>query len=226
MINTEEVNNKIIKGNVSIITGGNTGTRDETDFYPTPTCSVKSLIEYFQQTKKIHKHDLILEPCAGDGQISHILHQEGFENIVSTDLHLYSPLKIDVMGGMDFLDTKYPFVDGIDWVITNPPYDSKVLMPIVEKSLNIANKGVAMFLKLTFLETVKRAKFFKENGKLKTVLVMANRQPMYKRGIYQKASNAIAYAWYIWESDYSGLPTIDWVDNTNDCKKNRQLGIY
>jgi len=214
------------KSNVSIITGGSTGTRDETDFYPTPTCSIKSLINYLWQEKKLHSEDFILEPCAGDGQITHVLYEEGFTNSISTDLHLYHPRKMDVIGYMDFLDEDYPFIDGIDWIITNPPYDSKILMPIVEKCLNVADKGVAMFLKLTFLETIKRAEFFKKNGKLKTVLVMANRQPMYKRGIYQKASNAIAYAWYIWDTNYNGLPTIDWIDNARDCKENRELGIY
>ena len=147
-------------------------------------------------------------------------------NSISSDLHSYHPQKMDVIGEMDFLAEDYPFTDEIDWVITNPPYDSKVLMPIVEKSLDIANKGVAMFLKLTFLETIKRAEFFLKNGRLKTVLVMANRQPMYKRGVYQKASNAIAYAWYIWETDYYGLPTIDWISNARECKENRELGIY
>jgi hypothetical protein len=118
------------------------------------------------------------------------------------------------------------FGEDVDWIITNPPYYKKLLMPIVEKSINISKKGVAMFMKLTFLETSIRANFLKNNSMLKHVLIFENRQPMYKRGIYTNVGNAISYAWFIWIKDYNGKPVIEWLENSKECKENKKNGVY
>ena len=193
---------------VSLITGGKGySERDTRDFYPTPDISTKSLLEsgYIDDNIKT-----MLEPCAGKNSIGRIVKKYNKScDIKAIDLYDYG--EPDVESNIDFLtwepDKRY------DWIITNPPYDPKLLMPFIEKSLSIANKGVAMFLKITFLEGIKRYDFFKSNKMLKNVLVFSNRQPVYKNGINTGTSNAICYAWYIWRKDYKGLPTIDWLNN-------------
>ena len=34
----------------------------------------------------------------------------------------------------------------------------------------------------------------------------------------------MVYAWYIFENHYSGLPTIDWIDNNNDVLSKKDRG--
>jgi len=195
---------------VSLITGGKgIADRSPTDFYPTPTASIKVLNDFIGIKDGAH----ILEPCAGIGHIA-----KEFNNVTALDLYKYDAEYLHkVETGIDFLswepDKKY------DWVITNPPFDRKVLLPIVEKSIEIATKGVAMFLKLTFLESTSRLEFFQKNRTLKEVIIFSNRQPLYKNGIKTPASNAICYAWFIWDKDYTGDPAIKWVDNTQLIKK-------
>jgi predicted RNA methylase len=205
---------------VSLMTGGKgPSERSPTDLYPTPYPSTQSLVNFL--TDKGYRPKSILEPCAGLGHISKVL-KDNYPNITITSKDKYEykdfEKKASILSGIDFIEDSYEDTS-IDWVITNPPFDSKVLLPIIKKALNIADTGVAMFLKGTFLETKNRMQFFKENRQLKYVLIFANRQPLYKNGIVTGASNAIMYCWFIWDKNYNGLPTIDWIDNSEECKK-------
>ena len=194
---------------ISLMTGGKgVWDRSPTDFYPTPTASTRSLKDFID----VDSTDTILEPCAGVGHIA-----KEFENVTALDLYEYKTEYLhQVTTGINFLswtpDKNY------SWVITNPPFDRKVLMPIIEKSLSIATKGVAMFLKITFLESSSRFTFFQENKNLKNVVIFSNRQPLYRNAIVTGASNAICYAWFIWDKRYNGEPIIKWVDNTKLIK--------
>ena len=202
--------------NVQLITGGKTKLTQERpihDFYPTPTASTVALFKSrYLPLKEITN---VLEPAAGQGHISKVC--EKFlpkAKIVASDLIDYG--SDCVIPNVDFLKENF---NGFDLIITNPPYNSKILMPFVKKAIKETNRFVAMFLKLTFLEGIKRREFFKQNKQLKYVLVFSNRQPMYKGGIKTRQSNAIAYAWYIWDKKYLGLPQIDWLDNSKLIKE-------
>lgn len=211
----------------SLITGGKTDKpRAKNDYYPTPSASTISLFES-PYLSKDYKN--ILEPACGEGHIAKIVKEKyPYATVDYSDLYEY-PNSIDngCSTGLDFLSDKdYPiskYKGFYDLVITNPPYESKVLMPFVKKSLELSNKHVAMFLKITFLESIKRYKFFKDNQHLKQILVFSNRQPIYAGGIVLRASNAICYAWYIWDKDHKGLPQIDWLDNSELVKS---LDVY
>ena len=94
----------------------------------------------------------ILEPSCGEGHISKVLAEHGYE-VTSRDL-------VDRGFGevADFLSA-----DNTEWggdIVTNPPY--AFAQEFVEKALAIIPKGrkVAMFLKLTFLEGKGRARLF------------------------------------------------------------------
>jgi hypothetical protein len=190
---------------VSLITGGKGNSkRDKTDFYPTPVPSTLALLDsgYLE-----YDYKSILEPAAGKGDIVKVV-KHYYPNAKIDAFDLYDYGSEIVKPGKNFLTDEY---DKYDLVITNPPYNSKILMPFVEKAIEVANKSVAMFLKITFLEGKKRYDFFKNNKMLKYVLVFSDRQPLYKNGIVDNSGNAICYAWYIWDKSYNGLPTIDWL---------------
>ena len=203
---------------VSLITGGKgMSDRCETDFYPTPSVSTRSLFDtgYIE----LDNINTVLEPACGLKHISNIV-RDYLPKAQITESDLFNYGDKTIVSGVDFL--KYKYTEKFDLVITNPPYSTKLLMPFVQKSLEVSNKYVAMFLKITFLESSNRYKFFKENKNLKYVICFSNRQPLYKNGIKTNANNAIMYAWYIWDKDYIGLPTLDWIDNSKEVKNTKE----
>ena len=96
-------------------------------------------------------------------------------------------------GGVDFLKaTENPY----GAVITKPPY--KIALEFIEKALDISDEGTkaAMFLKLTFLEGIRRKPFFQTNLPIR-VHVFSSRAVVAKSGDFTAAQaneNAIAYA--------------------------------
>lgn len=163
--------------------------RIKNDFYPTPDCSTNDLLdrEKFEGT--------IWEPACGDGAISKLLIQRGYE-VYSSDL-------IDRGYGdahFDFLLHETPHGDNI---ITNPPF--KFATEFTLHSLKLAKKKVIMFGQLTFLEGSKRKdKLFSQNH-LRQIYVFSKRQPM--NGI----GSMIAFAWYVFDKEYQGKPTLEWI---------------
>lgn len=109
---------------------------------------------------------------------------------------------------MDFL-TQVEQWDGD--IITNPPY--KYGIEFVDKRLELIKDGnrVAMFLKLQFLEGKKRRAFFEKNPP-KIIYVSTSRLVCALGGDFEsyKHSNAVTYAWFIWEKGYKGDPIIKW----------------
>jgi hypothetical protein len=120
--------------------------REDNDFYATDPKALELLLD-------LEEFDpYVWEPACGKGHLSEVLKKRGYI-VRSTDL-------IDRgygTGNVDFLKTDTPFNGDI---ITNPPY--KYAQEFVEHALSLIQEGnrVAMFLKLTFLETEGRAKLF------------------------------------------------------------------
>ena len=185
---------------VSVITGGKSNKqRIENDFYATNPKSVEALI----RTGVLGQPKNILECCVGAGHIANTLQNK------------YPNIKID---GIDIINRGYPntivadflnyeFKEKYDWIVTNPPY--KDVLNYVKKALDTAD-NVAMFLKLTFLESKNRKEFFEKNKSLRYVFVFSERQQPMRNGEETKG-NAIAYAWFIWQKQYRGYPTIKWI---------------
>ena len=47
---------------------------------------------------------------------------------------------------------------------------------------------------------------------LKTVYQFSKRVSLYKNGVKMKNSGMISYAWYVWDKNYVGKPTIEWIN--------------
>lgn len=144
----------------------------------------------------------ILEPSCGEGHISKVLAEHGYE-VTSRDLEDRGFGEV-----ADFLSA-----DNTEWggdIVTNPPY--AFAQEFVEKALAIIPKGrkVAMFLKLTFLEGKKRAALFKVTPPCR-VWVSHSRLKCAKNGDFEHSpGSATAYAWFVWEKGYKGYPEIRW----------------
>jgi hypothetical protein len=155
---------------------------------------------------------IIHEPACGDGAIARPLRDAG--HIVTTS---------------DIIDYGLPFTE-ISNFLTAPPVfmaDGIVTNPPFKHAMDFARKAiaevpyVALLLRLNWLETPKRALFFRET-RLSTVWVSSRRLPMMHRHGYEgpTAPSNCCYAWFIWDhraiatEPYEGAVTkfFDWAD--------------
>lgn len=189
--------------------------RAEHDFYATDPKAIDELfkVENFNGT--------IWEPAAGVGHLSNRIANYG-KTVYSSDLvdRGYGE------GNVDFLKQEYCRGDNI---ITNPPY--KYREEFVRKALELVPHGgkVAMFLKLTFLESEGRISLFEDYPPTriwvfsKRILCGINGDFFAKdkngNTIYDKDGNpkpmssATCYAWFVWDTTCEkSAPVIGWIN--------------
>lgn len=176
--------------------------RQVDDYYATEPKATQLLLhnEKFSQ--------IIWEPACGGGHMSEVIKTNGYD-VVSSDIidRGYSGTKV-----INFLE--YQEKNTYD-IITNPPY--KYAKEFAEHALEISEDGVkiAMFLKLTFLESKKRKELFLKYP-FKTLYVSSSRLQCAKNGDFKKykkgTGTAVAYGWYVWEKGFTGKPTIEWIN--------------
>ena len=173
--------------------------RQMNDYYATEPKALELLLE------KEKFNPIVWECACGEGHLSKVLSDRGY-TVVSTDL-------VDRgygTGGVDFLKVSAIF-DGD--IITNPPY--KYAQQFVEHALKLVPDGnrVAMFLKLTFLESQSRRQLF-EKYPPKIIYVSSSRLQCAKNGDFVKygkgTGTAVAYGCFIWEKGYKGEPQVRW----------------
>ena len=171
--------------------------REENDFYATEPKALELLcdLETFSPT--------VWECACGQGHLSEVLKSRGYK-VISSDL-------IDRGYGysdVDFLQSTKQF-DGD--IITNPPY--KFAKEFVEHALDIVTDGhkVVMFLKVQFLEGKARREMFEKHPP-KKIYISSSRLRCAMNGDFEKyaKSNAVAYAWFIWEKGYTGDTVVRW----------------
>ena len=99
--------------------------RNPRDYYPTPYSAVVPLGPHLED-------GWFIEPCAGDGRLAtHI------EKVTAGGTVLYSYFDVEpqhpsVLEG-DALTLPVDRLSGADYIITNPPWDVKVLHPMIER---------------------------------------------------------------------------------------------
>jgi hypothetical protein len=166
------------------------GRREKSTFdhYATPSWATQSLLdrESFSQT--------VWEVACGDGAMVLVLEKNKY-NVIATDIQT----------GNNFFDEGRRGCD----IITNPPFNQAE--DFIWHSLDVGGRKIAMFLKLSFLESIGRFKLFTTTP-LKTVYVFCKRVQLYPYGTDKpKNSGTIAYAWYVWDKEYVGKPNIEWI---------------
>ena len=189
--------------NTFITIGANNHTdveREKDDFYATPPLAVYELMN-------LEKFDTnIWEPCCGMNHITNILRENNY--IVRTS-DIIDRINDNTVEIIDFLHCDEKWNGDI---VTNPPY--KYATEFVYKAMDCITNGhkVAMFLKLTFLETKKRRELFQKYPP-KYVYVASSRLGCSQTGQFDSNGNlgsAVAYCWYIWEKGFHSDPTIKW----------------
>jgi len=167
---------------------------DGPDFFPTPSWATHALVD----NEKFEGE--IWEPACGDGSMTRVLELTG-ERVVSSDLYDRGFGET----GLDFLKA----TRRTENIVTNPPYNAAE--GFVHQGLKLANKKVALLLRLAFLEGGNRwRKIFSETPPSR-VWVFSERITFYPAGAVQKGSGTTAYAWFVWDLESKGPVELKWL---------------
>lgn len=163
-------------------------TRRKNDFYPTPAWATEELL------KRVLIQGRVFECCVGDGAMSSVLEKEPGVSVFVNDIDIRT-VTADLHGDA----ASYPFWSKIDltigrpdWVVTNPPFSHA--MEILSNAYVYAKRGVAMLLRLSFLEpTEDRGEFL--NKYPPDNLIVLPRISFTGDG----KTDSVTCAWMIWE---------------------------
>lgn len=156
--------------------------RRSLDRYYTPRTATQALLAHCAIQGSV------LEPCVGTGAISQELARHGSVSDVWTndidpnvDAHQYK----------DATDPEFWTSLEPDWVVSNPPF--LCCHPIIVGAFSTAQRGVAMFLRLSYLEPCNdRAEFLSRHP---PSLIVLPRISFTGDG----KSDSVTCAWMIWD---------------------------
>lgn len=168
--------------------------REKDDFYPTPPEGTRALlgVEKFSGA--------VWEPACGDGAISKEFEAAGY-TMVSTDLvdRGYGTPRIDFL-----METRLAAPN----IVTNPPF--KLGVPFLRKSLDLGAEKICFLMRLNWLEGAERRAIF-ESSPLARVWVFSRRLTSWRLGEEGKTGGMFAFAWFVWDRQHSGPPTLGWI---------------
>jgi hypothetical protein len=177
------------------------------DLYETPGGAVHALLGAETLPHRLW------EPAAGRGAIVRVLRDAGHA-VIASDLVAYD---FSLHFQRDFLTTdKAP--DGVEAIVTNPPFH--IANEFVAHALVLCPR-VVMLLRLAFLESARRSPILEEAG-LARIHIFRRRLPMMNRDGWDgpRASSQTAFAWFVWDRDHVGPPTVHRTDATTHQDRN------
>lgn len=195
--NTSE---RIISGKATIINGARAimssrrEPNDGLDFFPTPPFATRALVEHVLAHLERRGHCRLQsawEPACGKGHMAEPL-KEYFREVRATDIHDYG---YGEARDLDFLDPKTTWHP--DWIITNPPFGEKA-EAFVFKALKCAGTGVAMFMRLQWLETIGRYERIYRYHPPTLIAFFVERVPLHKGQWDPMGGTATSYIWLVW----------------------------
>lgn len=169
--------------------------RHPDDWYATPQSAIEALL-------KLEKFEgPIWEPACGDGTISKVLETHGY-TVTSTDL-------IDRgygIGDCDFLTS----TGCASNIITNPPYDRKILNKFILNAIVRSANKTALILRIQALEGRGRKAIFDEYPPAR-IWVFSERVQMMRGGVEPEGSSMVCYAWFVWDKRHKGKTELGWI---------------
>ena len=183
------------------------------DFYPTPSCMVKALIEsdFFPKDKNIK----IFDPCCGKYAIGNVLRQYEFKNIIERDLMYGQNFLYDCYNSVN-LFPKYHFIDykkckDYEIKVYHENIDAIVMNPL-EKAKNIADK-VYCIGKMNFFGAHDRN--INELWEHLEWVLPFDRQIAFDKPETRDGKvecGMMITGWFIWDKKYNGFPMINVLD--------------
>lgn len=169
--------------------------RRERDAYFTPMHAIAALRQI--EGESIRGQELV-DPCCGDGRMAEqfALH---FERMTLNDIAPAIPsdrlaaLPSSCSVSLKHLDATIPEPGlwwGGDWVVTNPPW--RIASDIAQNAIRNARCGVALLLRLSFLEATKKRQWLKRSPP-RSVIVL----PRISFNGSGK-TDSVCPAWFLW----------------------------
>jgi hypothetical protein len=178
------------------------------DYFPTPPWATRALFEHVLSggPRRVElASSLAWEPACGEGHMAEVL-GEYFAEVIASDIHDYGYGDHVV----DFLVCEQlARKDDADWIITNPPFGDNS-EAFVLKALDLAQLGVAVFVRLQWLESGGRyERIFRDNPPTQ-IAFFAERVNLCKGRWEPEGSTATAYIWLVWIKGQSPRPPL-WI---------------
>lgn len=176
------------------------------DFYETPEWATRKVITAMYKDELFNDIYTIYEPCCGTGKISKVLEDLTPFIIKSSDIqtedYIYGDKGVNV----------YDMPDNVcDMIFTNPPYNLMTKENMLLEFLRIAKRYVVLLLNIYFLSSKDRKQIL-ENSHLRHIYIHSDRVTMYPFGqIAPKNGGTKMFAWFIWDKEYIGRPTLSWI---------------
>jgi hypothetical protein len=185
-------------GNAVMASRRSTGD-DTRDYFPTPPWAARAGGEVIKQLDPAASW--AWEPACGGGHMAHGL-ADYFDRVHCTDLHDYGG---DLQNGapLDFLSTEADSYDQADWIVSNPPF--ALGEEFIRTAWRRAQRGVAMLLRLQFIEGGKRHQLFTRDCPLTLLAPFSERVPMFEGRWDPDASSTTAYAWFVFVKPEAAL---------------------
>ncbi|MBM3450510.1 MAG: hypothetical protein FJX78_05950 [Armatimonadetes bacterium] len=187
------------------------------DFYVEPPEAVHALFD------AEHFRGHIYDPACGIGTIVKIARQRGYGAAGSDIEDRLGLSQSGVWFRQDFVTGSWgprPVLASRDGytvqldenIVCNPPYG--LAQEFILRALIVAQRKVAMLLRLSFLEGQERAKLF-QSTRLARVHVFSYRISMPSGAALAAGTKpkggSVAFAWFVWDRDHVGPPTINWL---------------
>lgn len=169
---------------------------NNSDWFPTPTWATEALLEQ----EKFSNFHTFLEPCCGDGAISKVLEEHGY-NVTSSD-------KYD--RGYGTIRDAFDIEESYDVIVTNPPF--ALAEELFHHFKHNFNFKLCFLLRLAFLEGANRYETIFRDNPPNFVHVFSERLSMYPAGQQGvKGGGTTSYAWFVWDAFGDERTEILWI---------------
>ena len=190
----------IINGARSVM-GSRVEAADSLDYFPTPPWATRALCQHVLPMVGLagRRFGSVWEPACGEGHIAEVL-TEYADRCIATDIHDYGyGTTLDFLGDL-------PADITADWIVTNPPF-KKDAEAFVLRALDRAREGVAMFLRLQWLESNGRYERIFQPYPPALIAQFAERVPLCKGRWDPEGDTATAYLWIVWRKNQKAKRT-------------------
>lgn len=168
---------------------------DSLDYFPTPPWATRALFHHVLAHLKVGSVRSAWDPACGEGHMAEAMRAYVSGPVYATDIHAYG------YGGLlNYLTTPWHTpadVGAADWVISNPPFKDRT-EPFVARALAEAKVGVAMFVRMQWLETKGRYERIFSINPPTLIAFFAERVPLCKGCWNPDGDTATAYVWLVW----------------------------
>lgn len=167
------------------------------DFFPTPPWGGRAGAEQLLALDPGAK--VVRDPACGEMHMAAPL-GEYFE-VIASDVYAHQP-DTPIRDWLD--DAAWPDEPDCDWIVTNPPFN--IAEEFVTRGLRRARRGVALLLRLSFLESTGRYALMAGDTPLTRLAVFSERLPMALGRWDPALRSATSYGWFFWMKDAEPRP--------------------